>query len=103
LRLPRFEEHLALHWLDASSAHGDLRLYDFAREQYKAEPAADLRPAPLLTGSDLIEAGYKPSPQFKAMLALAEDAQLEGWATTRTEALGLVRRAFPQTAPGADA
>jgi poly(A) polymerase len=103
LRLPRFEEHLALHWLDASSAHGDLRLYDFAREQYKAEPAADLRPAPLLTGSDLIEAGYKPSPQFKAMLALAEDAQLEGSATTRTEALGLVRRAFPQTAPGADA
>ncbi len=26
LRLPKFDEHLALHWMDASSAHGDLRL-----------------------------------------------------------------------------
>jgi poly(A) polymerase len=95
LRLPCFEEHLALHWLDASSAHGDLRLYDFARAQYEAEPAAELRAAPLLTGGDLIAAGYRPSPQFKAMLALAEDAQLEGSATTREESLAAVRRAFP--------
>jgi poly(A) polymerase len=95
LRLPRFEEHLALHWLDASAAHGDLRLYDFARARYEAEPAADLRQAPLLTGSELIAAGYRPSPQFKAMLALAEDAQLEGSAATREEALALVLRAFP--------
>jgi poly(A) polymerase len=96
LRLPKFDEHLALHWLDASSAHGDLRLYDFARAQYEAEPAADLRPPPLLTGNDLIAAGYRPSPQFKAMLALAEDAQLEGSVTTRGAALGLVERAFPR-------
>jgi poly(A) polymerase len=95
LRLPRFEEHLALHWLDASSAYGDLRLYEFARAGYEAEPAADVRPAMLLNGSDLIAAGYRPSPQFKAMLALAEDAQLEGSATTRDEALAVVQDAFP--------
>jgi poly(A) polymerase len=95
LRLPHFDEHLALHRLDVTSAHGDLRLYDFARQQYEAEPAPDLRPAPLLTGSDLIAAGYKPSPQFKPMLTLAEDAQLEGAATTRDEALALVQHAFP--------
>jgi poly(A) polymerase len=96
LRLPQFEEHLALHWLDASSAHGDLRLYDFAREQYNAEPAVEMRPAALLTGRDLIEAGYRPSPQFKPMLALAEDAQLEGEVTTREEALELIGRAYPR-------
>jgi poly(A) polymerase len=95
LRLPRFDEHLELHRLDASSAHGDLRLYDFAREQYEVEPTPDLRPAPLLTGRDLIDAGYRPSPQFKPMLALAEDAQLEGSATTREQALALVQNAFP--------
>jgi poly(A) polymerase len=95
LRLPMFDEHLELHRLDASSAHGDLRLYDFARAQYEAEPAPDLRPAPLLTGSDLIAAGYRPSPQFKPMLALAEDAQLEGSATTRAQALAVVQNAFP--------
>jgi poly(A) polymerase len=95
LRLPRFEEHLELHRLDASSAHGDLRLYEFAREQYQAEPAEEHRPAPLLTGRELIAAGYKPSPQFKQMLTLAEDAQLEGAATTVEEALALVRERFP--------
>jgi poly(A) polymerase len=95
LRLPRFEEHLELHRLDASSAHGDLKLYDFARAQFEAEPAPDLRPAPLLTGRDLIAAGYRPSPQFKPMLALAEDAQLDGSATTREEALAMVQNAYP--------
>jgi poly(A) polymerase len=95
LRLSRFDEHLELHRLDASSAHGDLTLYNFARAQYKAEPAPDLRPAPLLTGRDLIAAGYRPSPQFKPMLAFAEDAQLEGAATTREQALALVQSRFP--------
>jgi poly(A) polymerase len=103
LRLPRFDEHLALHWLDASSAHGDLRLYDFARTHYEAEPEADLRPAPLLTGNDLLAAGYHPSPQFKLMLALAEDAQLEGSVASCNEALALVQHAFPLSAAGDNA
>jgi poly(A) polymerase len=97
LRLPRFDEHLELHRLDAGSAHGDLSLYHFARSHYEAEPAEEYRPAPLVTGADLIAAGYKPSPQFKAMLTLAEDAQLEGAATTREEALALVESRFPLT------
>ena len=96
LRLPHFDEHLELHRLDAGSAHGDLSLYDFARKHYEAEPAPDLRPRPLLTGNDLIAAGYPPSPQFKAMLTLAEDAQLEGAVTTQDEAMALVREKFPQ-------
>ena len=95
LRLPRFEEHLALHRLDALSAHGDLACYNFARVQFEAEPAPDLRPAPLVSGRDLIAAGYRPSPQFKPMLALAEDAQLEGAITTREQALALVQAAYP--------
>jgi len=99
LRLPRFDEHLDLHRLDALSAHGDLTCYNFARAQFEAEPAPDLRPAPLLTGRDLIAAGYRPSPQFKPMLALAEDAQLEGAATTREEALALVQASYPRPSP----
>jgi len=102
LRLPRFDEHLELHRLDAGSAHGDLTLYDFARQQYEAEPAETMRPAPLLTGDDLIAAGYKPSPQFKAMLTLAEDAQLEGAATTRAEAIAVVQERFPPIAASQD-
>jgi poly(A) polymerase len=98
VRLPRFDEHLELHRLDASSAHGNLTLYDFARAQYEAEPEPDLRPAPLLTGDDLITVGYRASPQFKFMLELAEDAQLEGSITTREQALALVQSAYPLAA-----
>ena len=94
LRLPRFEEHLALHQLDVTASHNDLSLYDFARAEYEREPAADLRPKPLLTGRDLIAAGYAPSPQFKAMLTLAEDAQLERSVHTAEDALSLVARHF---------
>ena len=43
----------------------------------------------------LIAAGYRPSPQFKPMLELAEDAQLEGAVTTREQALALVQSHFP--------
>jgi poly(A) polymerase len=94
LRLPKFDEHLALHWMDASSAHGDLRLYDFAKERYEAAPVETMRPKLLVTGRDLIAAGYRPGSEFKAMLEAAEDAQLEGRATTTEEGLAIVRERF---------
>jgi poly(A) polymerase len=72
LRLPRFDEHLALHWLDASSCHGDLRLYGFAKERFEAQPVEAMRPALLVTGRDLITAGYRPGPKFKEMLAVVK-------------------------------
>jgi poly(A) polymerase len=97
--LPQFDEHLELHRLDVSSAFGDLTSYNFARGEFEAEPTPDLRPSPLLTGEDLIAAGYHPSQQFKPMLALAEDAQFEGAATTREEALAIVQAAYPLAAP----
>jgi poly(A) polymerase len=94
LRLPKFDEHLALHWMDASSAHGDLRLYEFAKERLEATPVETMRPKLLVTGRDLIDAGFRPGPEFKAMLDAAEDAQLEGRATTTEEGLEVVRRRF---------
>jgi poly(A) polymerase len=94
LRLPKFDEHLALHWMDASSAHGDLRLYEFAKERYEAAPVETMRPKLQVTGRDLIAAGYRPGPEFKAMLEAAEDAQLEGRAMTTEEGLAVVRERF---------
>ncbi len=93
-RLQNFPEHLALHWLDASSCHADLRLYEFAKERFEAEPAESVRPALLVTGRDLIAAGYRPGVEFKAMLEVAEDAQLEGVVGTTEEALALVQERF---------
>jgi poly(A) polymerase len=94
LRLPKFEEHLALHWMDVSSAHDDLQLYEFARERFEATPVETMRPQLLVTGKDLIAAGYRPGPEFKAMLEVAEDAQLEGRATTTEDGLGVVKERF---------
>jgi poly(A) polymerase len=94
LRLPKFDEHLALHWMDASSAHGDLRLYEFARKHYEAAPLETIQPKLLVTGRDLIAAGYRPGPEFKAMLEAAEDAQLEGLAVTTEDGLAVVKQRF---------
>jgi poly(A) polymerase len=95
-RLPRFDEHVALHRMDCLSSHRDLSLYDFARQSYEAAEPENIRPAPLLTGDDLIALGYRPGPAFRSMLELAEDAQLEGRVTTQEEARELVRRTYPR-------
>jgi poly(A) polymerase len=98
LRLPKFDEHLGLHWMDCMSAHGDLRLYEFAKERYEAAPVEEIRPKLLVTGRDLIAAGYRPSPQFKEMLEAAEDAQLEGAVTTTEEGLAVVKARWGEPA-----
>jgi poly(A) polymerase len=91
-RLPQFEQHLALHRLDCMSSHRDLSLYDFAREKFHALPAEQIRPTPIITGDDLIAAGYQPGPMFKELLTAVEDAQLDGSINTKEEALELVRK-----------
>jgi putative nucleotidyltransferase with HDIG domain len=90
-RLQHFDQHLDLHRLDCLASHGSLELYDFARQRFETLPEEQVRPHLLLSGKDLIEAGYHPGPQFSKMLALAEDAQLEGVVHTREQALALVR------------
>lgn len=89
-RLQNFPEHLALHRMDCLASHGGLDLYNFAKEKYEATPEEEVRPTLLLTGHDLIEAGYKPGPNFKRLLAIAEDAQLEGRIHTKAEALAFI-------------
>jgi putative nucleotidyltransferase with HDIG domain len=94
-RLDRFPEHLVLHRMDCMASSGNLDQYHFARERYESIPAEEVRPAPLITGRELIAAGYKPGINFKAMLHAAEEAQLEGAIRTSEEALALVRAQFP--------
>jgi poly(A) polymerase len=95
LRLPAFDEHLELHRIDCLSSHGQLDAYEYSREQLRSLPPEAIRPTPLITGRDLIEAGYEPGPRFKEVLAAVEDAQLEGRLASREEAMEYVRREFP--------
>lgn len=96
-RLEEFQQHLALHRMDCLASHRDLSLYNFAREHFETAEPQNIRPHPLVTGNDLIALGYRPGPDFKAMLMLAEDAQLEGHIESREQALQLIQREFPQT------
>jgi len=95
LRLPAFDEHLELHRIDCLSSHGQLDSYDYMREQLRSLQLEAIRPTPLITGRDLIEAGYEPGPRFKEVMTAVEDAQLEGRLTSREEAMEFVRREFP--------
>ena len=92
LRLPRFDEHLALHRLDCLGSHGQLDLYDFVSERYRETPPEQIRPQPLMDGHDLIALGLPPGPAFSRILSAVEDAQLEGQIASKQEAEELVRQ-----------
>ena len=94
LRMPEFDEHLELHRMDCQASHGVLTAYDFAKEKLATIPPDRMRPAPLVTGDDLIAAGYSPGPRFKEILSAIEDGQLEGRFTSKEDAMEFVTREF---------
>jgi len=95
LRMPGFLEHLELHRLDCAASNGRLESYELARHKLREFPDEHLKPAPLVTGADLIAAGYHPGPIFSTILTAVEDAQLDGRIHSAGEGLALVREMFP--------
>jgi putative nucleotidyltransferase with HDIG domain len=95
LRMPDFQEHLELHRLDCMASNKRLESYELARRKLDEFPDEHLKPAPLVTGADLIAAGYHPGPIFATILTAVEDAQLEGKIHTAGDGLALVREMFP--------
>jgi len=95
LRMPGFDEHLALHRADSLASHRNLSTYEFIQQKREEIPAETMRPSPFVTGDDLIAAGHVPGPKFREILSAVEDAQLEGRLPSRDAALEFVRREFP--------
>jgi poly(A) polymerase len=99
-RLRRFltqenvEDHLRLHRLDCVASHGGLENHDFCRERMERIELEPEPPAYLLSGRDLIAAGYAPGPRFADILRCVEEAHLDGDIETRDEALLLVAERF---------
>ncbi len=83
---PDFEDHLELHRLDCLSSHGLLDNHDFAQQHYEQVQAEEPF-VPLLTGRDLIAAGYEPGPIFGKVLAEVRELQHEGELVDREQAL----------------
>ena len=94
VRLPQFEEHMALHRLDCLSSNRHLEAYDYVRRFLAETPPAEVRPDRLLNGDDLKSMGYSPGPAFREILDAVEDAQLEGVVKTRGEAVNFVGKRF---------
>jgi len=95
LRMPAFDEHLALHRADCLASHRNLSTYEFIQQKRAEIPPEKMRPSPLVTGDDLIAVGHAPGPRFREILSAVEDAQLEGRLPSRDAALEFVRREFP--------
>lgn len=62
--------------------------------EYKQRRAAQ----PLVSGQDLIDAGFPPGKRFGAVLAEVEDAYADGVVQSRQEALGLAAELFARNA-----
>ena len=91
LSLPHFDEHLELHRLDCLCSNGFTDAYEYSQQKLEAFKHESLHRRRLITGRDLLDAGYKPGPRFGAALEAVETAQLEGEIQTRDEALRVAR------------
>jgi poly(A) polymerase len=100
VRLPHFDEHLALHRLDCLSSHRHLESYEFVTRFLAVTPPEQVRPERLLTGDDLRAMGFRPGPLFSQILQALEDGQLEGQIRTREEAAEYVLREFASKGRG---
>jgi poly(A) polymerase len=89
-----FEDEMELHRVDCLASHGDISNYEFLRRKEREIPKDEIRPAPFLTGKDLIMVGLAPGPIFKKILNEAYDAQLEGKFGSREDAAAWARSAY---------
>lgn len=96
VRLPRFEEHMALHRLDCLSSHRNLEAYEFVESFLRLTPPEAVRPAKLVTGEDVLRLGYAAGPLIGKILAEVEEAQLNGELTSKEEAIAFIRSRFRQ-------
>ncbi len=89
---PTFPLEMELHRVDCASSNGFTDNYDFLKakeEEFANEP---IIPPPLLKGSDLIELGLTPGPQFQKILSAIQTLQLEGELESKEKAIGVAKK-----------
>ncbi|MGM0462831.1 MAG: CCA tRNA nucleotidyltransferase [Fibrobacterota bacterium] len=88
------EDELLLHRADCLASHGNTENYDFLREKLRDFKEEELKPDPLITGKDLIQLGYSPSPRFGEILDAVYDMQLEEKIADYEQAVEWVQKEF---------
>ena len=89
---PGIRELLELHRADALATGCGIDHVAYCEQLLRQWSKDDLNPPPLLTGDDLIQAGYEPGPLFKKLLDAVREAQLDGTIHTPEEAWTMVDR-----------
>jgi len=76
----------------AAAGHKDQTVYDRVAAHIRAVDPADASPPPLLSGDDLIAAGFTSGPRFGEVLNAVYRAQLNERITTHADALEMAHR-----------
>jgi poly(A) polymerase len=92
LRLEHFEDLLALHEADAICSDGNLAYFEFCKSRFQSQKPE--LPVRLVDGTDLIQLGLSPGPEFSRILRVLEDMALEKKLSTKVEALEYVVKNF---------
>ena len=89
---PTFDQELELHRIDCVSSHGDVKNYEFLKQQLEIMSAEEIDPPPLITGRDLLAMGLTPGKIIGRILEAVRVAQLEGTVETHAEAIELAHK-----------
>jgi poly(A) polymerase len=87
-----FEELAELWRADCLASGGTAEPYEALMARWRALGEEEVRPQPLVSGHDLIGMGFQPGPCFREVLDQVYDAQLEGRAGTKDDAMALARQ-----------
>jgi len=93
---PGFADELELHRVDCLGSNGLLDNWEFMRT--KLTEAAETRTLPpwLVSGRDLLAAGYTSGPRMANVLRDVHDAQLDGLVNSKDEAMAWVLTRHPR-------
>ena len=92
LARPTFSVEMELHRIDCRASHGKLDNYVFLKTKAVELPAEVIRPTPLVTGHDLLAAGFTPGRLLGAVLDEVAELQLEDQLQSRVAALAYARQ-----------
>ena len=94
LQRATFDTELEQHRIDCLASHGDLMNWRFLRKKIKLLSREEIKPAPLLSGKDLLGLGYTEGPIIGKILRAVEEEQLERVLSNKYDALQWVKENF---------
>ena len=93
-----FPIELELHRIDCGASHGHFDNYEFLKTKAAELPPEVIKPAPLLTGHDVIQLGATPGPTVGVVLRELAELQLEERVQSREAALEFARQRLAELA-----